>query len=78
MVLMESRRLNDFTLPVPKELYRMLNFILEHGKYKANIFLNPGNAAQVRIIREKIDTSVPLDPNEDDAYDVASVLIDFL
>jgi hypothetical protein len=45
MALIESRRLNDFTLPIPKELHKMLNFILDYGKCKANIFLNSGNAS---------------------------------
>jgi len=42
-LLLESRRLNDFTLPVPKELYKIVNFLLEHGKLKPNIFLSSGN-----------------------------------
>jgi hypothetical protein len=45
IALLETRRLNDFTLPIPKELHKMLNFILDNGKYKTNIFLNPGNAS---------------------------------
>jgi hypothetical protein len=56
----------------------MLNFILDHGKYKPDIFLNAGNALQAKQIREKIDTNMDLDPAEDDPYSVASVLIDFL
>jgi hypothetical protein len=44
MLLMESRRLNDFTLPVPKEMHKMINYILKEGKLKPNIFLNTGNA----------------------------------
>lgn len=56
----------------------MLNFILDHGKCKPNIFLNSGNAHHAKSIREKIDTNKPLDENEDDPYTVASVLLDFL
>jgi hypothetical protein len=40
---MESRRLNKFTLPVPKELYQLLNYILKHGKTRPDIFLASGN-----------------------------------
>ena len=75
---MDSRKLNDFTLPIPKELHRMANYILSHGKTKANIFLTSGNLSQSRSIREKLDTGVALDPSEDDVYTVAFVLMDFL
>ena len=78
MVYLETRRLNNITLPVPKELYKMLNYILDHGKSKPNIFLNSGSSHLAKSIREKIDTNVPLDPTVDDPYTVASVLLDFL
>lgn len=57
LLYIENRRLNDFTLPVPKELHTLLDFILEHGKYKPNIFLTSGNASLAKNIREKIDTN---------------------
>ena len=57
IMLIDTRRLNEFTLPIPKELHMMLNFILEHGKYKPNIFLHSGNALETKKIREKIDTN---------------------
>jgi hypothetical protein len=28
LFLLESKKLNDFTLPIPKELFKMVNFIL--------------------------------------------------
>ena len=43
---MECR--NEKSLPVPKELYKMTNYILREGKLKPNIFLNSGNAAQAK------------------------------
>ena len=42
-LLMESRRLNNFTLPIPKELHKIMNFLMEYGKMKPNIFLTSGN-----------------------------------
>lgn len=60
---MDSRRLNDFTLPLPKELHKLVNFILEHGKIKPNIFLSSGNLSLAKDIREKIDTNQQLNPN---------------
>lgn len=79
LLLLESKRLNEFTLPVPKELYRMVNFILQEGKLKPNIFLTSGNASQSRLVRDKIDTNQPLSVEDgDDPYTVATVLIDFL
>ena len=77
-LLMESRQMNEFTLPVPKEMHKMLNFILEHGKHKPNIFLSPGNLSLSQQIREKIDLGQELDPREDDVCTVAFVLMDFL
>ncbi|CDW83152.1 inositol polyphosphate 5-phosphatase ocrl-1 isoform x2 [Stylonychia lemnae] len=76
---MQSRRLNQFTLPLPKELHRLATYILQEGKLKPNIFLNSGNAAQAKIVREKIDTNQDLKVDDnDDPYTVASVMIDFL
>lgn len=68
----------DGSLPIPKELFRMANFIMEHGKTTPNIFLSSGNAHSQRAIREKIDTGVPLTHGEDDVLTVAFVLMDFL
>jgi len=45
---MENRKLNAFTLPVPKELHKILNYILLYGKTKPNIFLSPGNLSLQR------------------------------
>lgn len=46
-----------FTLPIPKELHKMANYILKKGKLKADIFLKSGNLSLSRNIREKIDTN---------------------
>ena len=54
---MDSRKMNDFTLPIPKELHKLVNYILQEGKLKPNIFLNSGNSAFAKVIREKIDTN---------------------
>ena len=77
-LLIESRKLNEFVLPVPKELHKLVNYILTNGKIKADIFLTSGNLSLSRIIREKLDTNAPFDPTEDDVYTVAFVLMDFL
>lgn len=77
--MLDSKQLNTFTLPIPKELYRLVNFIMQEGKLKPNIFLTSGNAAQAGQVRDKIDTSQPLSVEEgDDPYTAATVLIDFL
>ena len=57
LILMESKSLNNFTLPVPKELHKMVNYILHEGKLKPNIFLNTGNALQAKVVRDKIDSN---------------------
>jgi len=43
--IIETRRLSGFSLPVPKELHKMINFIIENGKMTSNIFLSSGNAS---------------------------------
>lgn len=77
LLLLESRRLNDFTLPIPKELQKLCTHIMEFGAQTPNIFLKSGTAASHKLIREKIDTNEPL-TQDDDIYAVAGVLIDFL
>jgi hypothetical protein len=67
-----------FTLPIPKELYKMANYVLKEGKLKADIFLTSGNLSLSRNIREKIDTNQPFDSASDDVYTVAFVLMEFL
>jgi hypothetical protein len=76
--LFESTKLSTFTLPIPRELHKMVNFIITHGKTKPNIFLTSGNLSQQRNIREKLDTNQPLNPSDDDVYTVAYTLLDFL
>ena len=76
--ILETRRLSGFSLPVPKELHKMINFIIENGKMTSNIFLSSGNASSQRAIREKLDTGAPFVPGEDDVLTVAFVLMDFL
>eukprot|EP00347_Sterkiella_histriomuscorum_P006556 403352324 len=79
LLLMDTTKLNDFSLPIPKELHKMVNYILKEGKLKPNIFLNSGNSQQAKQVREKIDTNQDLKIEDgDDAYTVASVMIDFL
>lgn len=56
LLMLESRRLNAYTLPVPKELHKLANFILREGKTKPDIFLASGNLSQSRALREKLDT----------------------
>lgn len=57
----------------------MATYIVNEGKLKPNIFMNSGNQAIAKTIREKIDTNIPLQADQgDDVYTVANVLIDFL
>jgi hypothetical protein len=43
LLMLESRRLNSYTLPIPKELHKLTNFILREGKSKPDIFFASGN-----------------------------------
>ena len=73
-----QKELSAFSLPVPRELHRLLTFILREGKTKPNIFHSSGNLSLSRAIREKLDTGLPLNAHEDDVHTVAFVLMDFL
>jgi len=79
LLLIESKKLNDFTLPVPKELHALISFLMQNGKLKPNIFLTSGNPVIAKQVRDKIDSRIPLSVEDgDDPYTVATVLIDFL
>lgn len=45
LLLLENKIVSDSSLPIPKELYKLANYILKEGKLKPNIFLNSGNAS---------------------------------
>jgi len=43
-------------LSLPKELWRMVDYIFKHGMDTVNLFLTAGNATEVEKIRESLDT----------------------
>jgi len=46
--LFDTKKLAHFSLPLPKEMHKLINFILLNGKTKANIFLTSGNLSSSR------------------------------
>ena len=51
--------LGSNALPVPKELWRMLDFIYERGLTERDLFTAPGDKEEVHQIRECLDTGAP-------------------
>jgi len=45
------------SLSVPKELWRVVDAICEKGLHEKDLFLTPGFAAEVKMIRECLDTN---------------------
>jgi len=68
--------MNSFTLPVPKELMKMVNVIHAKGKHLPDLFDRAESHGHLKSIRDKLDLSVSID--EEDPQSVAAVLIDFL
>jgi phosphatidylinositol-bisphosphatase len=63
-------------LCVPKELWRILDAIYERGMQQPDLFLTPGFAEEVKMIRESLDTGAPF--GRFHIHSMAEVLISFL
>ncbi|KAJ8598307.1 hypothetical protein CTAYLR_007549 [Chrysophaeum taylorii] len=64
------------TLPVPKELWRLVD-ALHRNKRAPHLFFAPGNAAQLSAIRLALDADAPL-PEDLSPYSLADALASFL
>ncbi|KAJ5073472.1 type 2 inositol 1,4,5-trisphosphate 5-phosphatase [Anaeramoeba ignava] len=63
-------------LLVPKELWRMFDFIYQHGLDIPNIFIEAGDITEIQYIRECLDTGQPF--NQDvHPYSVAESILRF-
>ncbi|XP_041351900.1 inositol polyphosphate 5-phosphatase OCRL-like [Gigantopelta aegis] len=61
----------------PKEVYRMVNHLYEHGKDEAELFKQPGKPQEIRDIIDCLDTGVP-DKLSGGVHAVAECLLLFL
>jgi len=68
---------NDGLLPLPKEVYKMTNFLVKKGVKSEGIFTMTGDPQEMEKIREALDLNQEIDENAD-VYSVAECLIEFL
>ena len=48
-------------LKIPKELWRLVDYIYKHGMRENGLFQESGNPRDFEIIREKLDTGESMD-----------------
>eukprot|EP01027_Heterolobosea_sp_BB2_P012882 GEZU01018627.1.p1 GENE.GEZU01018627.1~~GEZU01018627.1.p1 ORF type:complete len:226 (+),score=83.95 GEZU01018627.1:2-679(+) len=65
-------------LKVPKELWRLVDYIYKHGMREDGIFQESGNPRDFDIIREKLDTGESFADFDGSVHSVAEALIQFL
>ena len=73
----EAAKSGTMELPMPKELWRMIDFISAHIQTADGLFLTPCDATQEQTIRECLDTDTPF-PVDTPPQAVSSVLLEFL
>jgi phosphatidylinositol-bisphosphatase len=75
--LIQAARVSDNENAVPKELWRLLDFIYTNGRQTPNLFVESGDAAEISLVREALDSGSEFDPDTD-VHSVCSVLLEFL
>lgn len=72
-----AARGSDNEQAVPKELWRVLDFIYTYGLHTPNLFVQSGEAAEVPLIRKALATGRAIDPDIE-VHSVCCVLIELL
>lgn len=70
-------KLSPVKLPIPKELWRLLDYIVLNGQTERELFACAGEVEQEQCIRECIDTGSSF-PAQTSVLAVCSVLVEFL
>lgn len=73
----KSDRSRD-VLDIPKELWYLVDFLYRNAMDEEELFLQTGDDAQIRAIRECLDTSERLENNNFSNHSVAEALLSFL
>ncbi|KAI9918453.1 hypothetical protein PsorP6_011959 [Peronosclerospora sorghi] len=64
------------SLQIPKELWRMVNDLLEHFLHETNLFVEAGRKAELVQLREALDTGAPFPSHA--GYSMAELLVRWL
>ncbi|KJE90094.1 inositol 5-phosphatase 4, variant 19 [Capsaspora owczarzaki ATCC 30864] len=65
-------------LHIPKELWRMVDFLFTYGLDEDNLFATSGNEQSMELIRECLDTGLPFETMPDAVHSISECLIRFL
>lgn len=76
----DPQKYGEFEVPfeVPKELWVLFDVLQKHSLKLNGLFQKSGTAAEIRQIRESLDTKIPDGQLEGSAYSVAECLLLFL
>lgn len=72
-----ERQCPSLKLKIPKEMWRLCDWLYKNGMYWSEIFIRSGKSSQREILRECLDTGADF-PLEVDAYSVGETLLMFL
>ena len=73
----ETVKLSTVELPIPKELWRLMDFIVGNGQTNSDLFACAGDVEQEQYVRESLDTGTAFDAHTS-VLAVCSVLVEFL
>mmetsp|Transcript_7089 Transcript_7089/g.12968 ORF Transcript_7089/g.12968 Transcript_7089/m.12968 type:complete len:435 (-) Transcript_7089:32-1336(-) len=77
MPIIQAAKVSETEHAVPKEIWRLLDFIYSFGKYNSTLFVQSGDAAEISLVREALDSGNPFD-SDTDVHSVTSVLLELL
>lgn len=73
-----DRSYPSLKLKIPKEMWRLCDWLHKNGMYWSEIFIRSGKPEQIEALRECLDTGAEFPSTEVDAYSVGETLIRFL
>jgi phosphatidylinositol-bisphosphatase len=69
---------NSKRLKVPKELWRLLDYMFRNGMDEEDLFEDPGDPDEIRFLRERLDMNESFDTYKGSVHSVATCLLRFL
>lgn len=69
---------NDEPYPVPKELWFLCDLITSQGLQQEQLFLQPGLRSEMTLIRDWLDTGLPVDKPQVSIHSAAETMLIFL
>lgn len=75
--LIQAAKISETEHAVPKEIWRLLDFIYTYGRYSSSLFVQSGDAAEISLVRQALDLGRPFDPDTE-VHSVCCVLLELL